>query len=182
VDRHDVEVYFQSHPPSNRVDVVELLDRCERAARRHAREDAWLAAKKYALERAKRWQNEWSSPASERFVTNEVCHELAWELQHHEPAVAAGAEEHLVGGLVKEVLSDEAWQVIRSWVLELAAAEEHEAWREIVHFTDHRARHIIRREGFTRDSGWDDDHQYAAIAAHVARILAQEYSVHAHPR
>ena len=111
-----------------------------------------------------------------------MCHELAWELEHHEPAVAPGAEEHLAGRLVKEALPAEAWEAIRQWVLDLAAEEEHRAWREIVDFTDHRARHIIKREGFNRDSNWEDDHQYTAIAAHVARILAHEYSLHAHPR
>jgi hypothetical protein len=182
MDRRDVEAYFQKNPLSNRLDVKELLDRCERAALRHAREDAWLAAKAYALERARQWQSEWSQPASERFVTNEICHELAWELGHHEPHPEPGSEEHLVGRLVKEALPDEAWEVIRKWVLELASAEEHRAWREIVHFTDHRARHIIRSEGFTAEATWDEDHQYAAIAAHVARILAHDYSLHAHPR
>ena len=182
MDRHAVEDYFRTNPPSNRIDVKELLDRCERAVQRHAREDAWLAAKAYALGRARQWQAEWSAPASERFVTTEVCHELAWELAHHEPKVESGAEEHLVGRLVKEVLPAEAWAVIREWVLALAAEEEHRAWREIVDFTDHRARYIIRHEGFTRESSWEEDHQYAAIAAHVARILAHEYSMHAHPR
>ena len=72
--------------------------------------------------------------------------------------------------------------MIREWVLDLASAEEHRAWLEIVQFTDHRARHIIRSEGFTSESSWDEDHQYSAIAAHVARILARDYSLHAHPR
>ena len=182
MDRRDVEAYFQKNPLPNRLDMKELLDRCERAALRHAREDAWLAAKAYALERASQWQAEWSQPASERFVTSEVCHEMAWELRRHEPHPESGAEDHLVGRLVKEVLPPDAWEVIRQWVLELASAEEHRAWREIVHFTDHRARHIIRREGFTNESNWEHDHQYAAIAAHVARILAHDYSLHAHPR
>ena len=182
MDRHGVESYFRTNPPANRLDVNELLDHCERAARRHAREDAWLAAKAYALERAKRWQSEWSPPASEHFVANEVCHELAWELEHHEPAVPPGAEEHLVGRPVRELLPEEAWQVLGTWVRELAAAEEHQAWREIVRYTDRSARHIIEQQGFTRESGWDEQHQYAAIAAHVARILAREYSLQAHPR
>jgi hypothetical protein len=183
MDRHEVEAYFRKNPPDNRVDMNEVLDHCERAARRHAREDAWLAAKAYALDRAKSWKGEpWSPPASESFVTGEVCHELAWQLQHHEPSVDPGAEEHLVGRPVRDSLPEEAWQVIRAWVLELAAAEEHSAWREIVRFTNHHAKDIIRREGFTRDAGWDEGHQYAAIAAHVAQILAHEYSVHAHPR
>jgi len=182
MDRHAVEDYFRKNPPSNRVDVKELLDRCERAVQRHAREDAWLAAKAYALDRARQWQSEWGARASERFVTNEICHEMAWELQHHEPKVEPGAEEHLVGRLVKEALSDDAWAVIREWVLDLARAEEHAAWKEIVDFTDHRARHIIQTEKMTLDSSWEDDHRYSAIAAHVARILAHDYSLHAHPR
>lgn len=182
MDRRDVESYLRENPPESRVDVKALLDQCEHTVRRHAREDAWLAAKEYALDRARRWQGQWSAPASERFVTAEVCHELARELKHHEPEVVPGAEEHLAGGPVREALSDEAWRRLSAWVREMAAEEEHRAWREIVRYTDRCARRIIRREGFTRDSGWDAEHQYAALAAHVARILAHDYSLHAHPR
>ena len=182
MDRKAVEDYLKKNPPSTRVDVKELLDRCERAVQRHAREDAWLAAKSYALERARQWKSEWSQPASERFVTSEVCHELAWELEHHEPKVEPGAEEHLAGLPLKESLPEDAWQAIRQWVLDLASEEEHRAWREIVDFTDRRARHIIKHEHMNLDSNWEEDHQYTAIAAHVARILAREYSLHAHPR
>ena len=182
MDRSELERWFRDNPPESRVDVTELLDRCEAAARRHAREDAWLAAKSWALGRAERWEQEWSPPASEHFVTSEVCHELAYELAHHEPVVGEEAGEHLAGGPVMEALSGEAWEKIRRWVVELAAAEEHATWREIVRFTDHRAKKLIREQGFTRDIGWDPDHRYSAIAAHVARILAHDYSVHAHPR
>lgn len=180
--RTDVERWFHEHPPESRVEIQELLDRCESAVRRHAQEDAWLAAKSYALERAREWESEWGMPASERRVAEDVCHELSWELAHHEPTVEPGAEEHLVGGSVRQALSPEAWEVIRRWVLEQAASEEHRTWREIVKFTDHRAREIIRREHFTLESDWDDRHQYTAIAAHVAQILAHEYSLRAHPR
>lgn len=182
MDRNDVRSYLRENPPASRVDVDALLERCERAVRRHAREDAWLAAKAFALDRARRWQGQWSAPASERFVTTEVCHELAHELAHHEPEVEAGAEDHLAGGPVREALSEEAWQQLGQWVRELAAEEEHRAWREIVRYTDRCARQIIRREGFTRESGWDAEHRYTALAAQVARILARDYSVHAHPR
>ena len=182
MERIDVERWFREHPPESRVQVKELLDRCESAVRRHAQEDAWMAAKSYALGRAREWESEWGQPASEQRATEEVCHELSWELAHHEPAVEPGSEEHLVGGPVKEALSADAWEVIRCWVFEQAAAEEHRTWVEIVKFTDHRAREIIRREHFTLDSGWDTGHQYSAIAAHVAQILAHEYSLRAHPR
>ena len=182
MDRRDIEAWFRKNPPATRVDVGELLDCCERAVRRHAREDAWLAAKSYAEDRARQWHGGWSPPASEAFVTREVCHELAWELAHHEPKVEAGAEEHLAGGPVREAMPDDAWETIRSWVLELAADEEHRAWREIVRYTGRRARHIIREQGFTRETGWDESHRYSEIASHVAQILAREYSLRAHPR
>jgi hypothetical protein len=61
-------------------------------------------------------------------------------------------------------------------------AVEHRTWVEIVRFTDHHARDIIRREHYTLDSGWDARHQYSTIASHVAQILAREYSLRAHPR
>lgn len=182
MDRKDVEAWLRKHPPATRVDLKDLLDRCENAVRRHAREDAWLAAKNYAEERARQWHGAWSPPASEVFVTSEVCHELAWELAHHEPEVESGAEEHLAGGPVCDALPEEAWEGIRDWVHEVAAEEEHRAWREIVRYTDHRAKHIIRSQGFTRDTGWDPDHRYSEIASHVARILAHEYSLQANPR
>lgn len=182
MDRVDVERWFREHPPESRVDVKELLDRCESAVRRHAQEDAWLAAKDYALGRAREWESEWGMPASELRAAEEVCHEMSWGLAHHEPKVEPGSEEHLVGGPVKLALSADAWEVLRSYVLEQAAAVEHRTWVEIVKFTDHRARAIIRREHFTLDSSWDDPHRYSAIAAHVAQILASEYSRRAHPR
>ena len=182
MDRREVEAWFQRNPPATRVDVDELLDRCERAVRRHAREDAWLAAKKFAEQRAEDWHGEWSPPASEVFVTTEVCHEMAWELKHHEPEVAPGSEEQLAGGPIREALPEDGWEVIRQWVHDLAADEEHQAWKEIVRYTDHRAKHIIRQQGFTRDTGWDANHRYSEIASHVAEILAHEYSLRAHPR
>jgi hypothetical protein len=182
MDRVDVERWFRDHPPESRVNVKELLDRCESAVRRHAQEDAWLAAKDYALARAREWDGEWGMPASEQRVTEEVCHEMSWELAHHEPKVEPGSAEHLVGGPVKLALSAEAWDVLRRWVLEEAAAEEHRTWGLIVKFTDRHARDIIRRERFNLDSGWDARHQYSTIAAHVAQILAREYSLRAHPR
>jgi hypothetical protein len=182
MERADVERWFRQHPPESRVNVSELLDRCESAVRRHAREDAWLAAKDYALARAHDWEGEWGMPASEQRAAEEACRELSWELAHHEPQVLPGSEEHLVGGSVRMALSPEAWEMLRRWVLEQAAAEEHRTWLEIVKFTDHRARDIVRREHFTLDSGWDDAHQFPTIAAHVAQILAHEYSLRAHPR
>ncbi len=182
MERRDVRSYLEQNPPASRVDVDALLERCERAVRRHVREDAWLAAKAYALGRARRWHGEWSAPASERFVTAEVCHEIARELAHGEPELAPGAEERLVGGPMKDALSEEAWQKLGEWVRELAASEEHRAWREIVRYTDHCAGHIIRQQGFTREARWDAQHQYAALAAQVAQILAHDFSLHAHPR
>jgi hypothetical protein len=182
MDRTEIEAWFRKNPPETRVDVEEMLDRCESAVRRHAREDAWLAAKRYAEERARQWHGGWSPPASEVFVTTEVCHELAWELRHNEPAVEDGAEEHLAGGPVREALPDEAWEMIRRWIHDLAAREEHTTWSEIVRYTNRRAGDIIRRQGFTRETGWDEGHRYSEIASHVAQILAHEYSLRAHPR
>jgi hypothetical protein len=182
INRSDIEDWLAKNPLPTRVDVRELLDRCESAVRRHAREDAWIAAKRFAEDRARAWHGTWSPPASEVFVTTEVCHELAWELQHHEPEVREGDEEHLAGGPVREALPDESWAKIRAWVHDLAVEAEHRAWREIVRYTDRRAKDIIRRQGFTRDTGWDENHRYSEIASHVAEILAREYSLQAHPR
>ena len=106
----------------------------------------------------------------------------AYELRTHEPRVEPGAEEHLAGGPVREDLEPEGWELLRQWVRDLAAEEEHRVWLEIVHYTDKRARNLIRDHHMSRDWEWDAEHRYTAIAAHVAEILARDYSIHAHAR
>ena len=182
MERVDIENWFRVHPPASRVEVKELLDRCESAVRRHAQEDAWLAARNYALQRAREWEGEFGLPASEQFVTREVCHELSRELAHHEPVVEPGAEDRLVGGTVRQALAPDEWEMIRAWVREQASAEEHRTWMEIVRFTQRRAGEIIQREHYTPDPIWDTAHFYPTIAAHVAQILSHDYSLRAHPR
>ena len=75
-----------------------------------------------------------------------------------------------MSGTVRTALASDEWELIRPWVREQAAAEEHRTWLEIVKFTHRRAREIIRRNQFTLDAPWDEDasHSYSMIAAHVA--------------
>jgi hypothetical protein len=182
MNRRDVLHWFDEHPSAIHDDPHSLVSRCERCVRRHAMEDAWLAAKAYVAERAHTWVSEWSPPASEAFVAREICHRLAYELRTHEPEVPDGAEDHLAGGSVVDRLDPEAWEILRPWVRELARDEEHRTWLQIVRFTDRRGGSLIREHGLTRERGWDERHRYTAIAAHVADILAREYSLQAHPR
>ncbi len=182
MERKEVERWFQEHPSAAHGDPEEILSRCERAVRRHAAEDAWLAAKRYVEERGREWETEWSPPASEAFVTPEVCHTLAWELRTHEPAPEDADADHLAGGPVMDALEPEGWAFLRRWVRELASEEEHRIWQEIVQFTNRRGRSLARERKLSQDWDWDAEHRYTVIAAHVAEILAHDYSVHAHPR
>ena len=182
MDRSEVLRWFREHPATAHGDPEEIVSRCERAVRRHAAEDAWLAAKHYVERRGHEWEHEWSPPASEAFVTPEVCHQLAWELKSREPEVTMEDSERLAGGPVKEALEPEAWSFLRRWIQELAEEEEHRIWQEIVRFTDRRAKSLAKERKLSDRWDWDEGHRYTVIAAHVAEILARDYSLHAHPR
>ncbi len=181
--RDDVLHWLEEHRDAVHGDPDALLARCEQAVRRHATEDAWVAAKRWAQRRQHEFEAEsWGAHASEAFVANEVCHQLAWELRHHEPPIEPGAEEHLAGGPIQRSLGPDAWQVLASWVREIAAEQQHTVWREIVRYTDRRARSLIREQHLSRDCDLDHTRHYPEIAADVAAMLADDYSVHAHPR
>ena len=117
-------------------------------------------------------------PASEAFVAKEICHELARELKRREPHVTAEEEAELVAKDVIEALEPAARQTLRSWIHDLAEREEHEAWLEIVRFTDHCGKNLIKRAHLSDKAEWDFDHSYTHNAAKVARMLIQEYEVH----
>ena len=181
--RDEILHWLEDHPAAVHGSPSEIVEHCERAVRRHAAEDAWLAAKSWAERRRREWETHgWGNHASEAFATREVCHQLAWELRHHEPAVATGAEEHLAGGPVKAALEPEGWAVLSAWVLDLAREQEHATWREIVQYTDRRARSLVRERHLSSDTGLEGARHYPEIAAEVAGLLARDYSAHAHPR
>ncbi len=79
-------------------------------------------------------------------------------------------------------LEPDGWAFLRRWVRELALDEERRIWPEIVEFTNKRGRSLKRERKLSQDSDWDAEHRYTVLAAHVAEILAHDYSIHAHPR
>ena len=181
--REQVLHWFEEHRAAIHGDPDELVERCERAVRRHATEAAWLAAKAWAERRRRDFEAEtWGNPASDAFVAAEVCHQIAWELAHHEPQVATGSEERLMGGPLRRALDDDAWREVAPWILELAAAQEHATWREIVRFTHRRARTLVQERHLSHDCDPDHARHYPEIAAEVAGALARDYSLHAFPR
>ncbi len=183
MDRAEILHWLEEHPAAVHGSPGEILERCERAVRRHAAEDAWLAAKSWVERRRRDFEGHgWGNHASEAFVAREVCHQLAWELRRHEPEVALGSEEQLAGGPVRESLAPEGWAVLSRWVLELARQQEHATWREVVRFTDRRARTLVREHQLSHDTSLEGARHYPEIAADVAGLLARDYSVRAHPR
>ena len=83
--RLDLEHWIAHHPDSIHADSKALLDRCENDAKDHAHRDAWIHAKEVAQKSLRRFEHGFGHPASDTFVTREVCHDLARELKHHEP-------------------------------------------------------------------------------------------------
>lgn len=174
--------WLEEHPQSIGRDPEALVDRCERTIRRHAAEDAWLAAKAYVEECEHEWEQSWGFPrASEMFVALEVCRRLARELQHVEPHPMPGDESHLVGEKLLRSLDAQTRAKLGEWAREIAEAEEHEVWEEIVRFTRTHARRLVRGGALSNDVSPESGNYYAK-AARIARRLADEFEAHAHPR
>jgi hypothetical protein len=155
-----------------------LRERCEREVKTHATEDAWQRARHIAEEHLHHWEASFGIPASDAFVAQEVCHELARELRRREPEPAAEARR--VSEAVLRGLDPAARERLRDWLLELARREEHRAWLEVVEFTDHLARNLIRGGELTEELRWDFDHSYSRTAERITRMLIREYEAHAH--
>lgn len=179
MDRTDLEAWLAHHPDSTRMPPAELLDRCEEEVRDHARQDAWLRACDVAESSVKRFERVFGLPASDSFVTREVCHEIARELKQHEPHPDDETAEHWVDDEVLASLDDEARGRLREWLHDLAEKEEHEAWMGIVYFADHLARRLIREAHMTNAVDWDFDRTYPRVAARVARMMIREFQMRA---
>ena len=181
MERIDLENWITHHPDSIRADSKALLDRCEKDARDHAHQDAWIHAKEIAQKSLRRFEHGFGHPASDTFVTREVCHEIARELKRHEPTpddLRRGHDEWVSRSLL-DALDSEARKLFLDWLNELAEKEEHSTWMEIVRFTDHRARTLIREGHMTDQCDWDLDHTYPMVAARVVRMLIAEFEAHA---
>lgn len=177
MQRTDLETWFTHHPDSIHTDPAVLLDQCESEVRDHAHRDAWIHAKEIAEESLHRFERVFGLPASDIFVTREVCHEIARELRRNEPHPEDDAVEW-VGSGVLEALDSDARRLLQGWLKELAAKEEHSAWREIVYFTDHLARSLIKKANMTSRLDWDLEHSYPHVAARVARMMIREFDAH----
>ena len=182
MDRTIVVEWLREHPEAAHGDVEEIVTRCEYAVRRHAREDAWIAAKEWVTKRQHEWEESHGAHASEAFVAREVCRQLASELQRHEPHPQAGDEEHLAGEPVRTGLEQSGWEFMIPWIMELARKEEHRAWSEVVGHTKRRALDLIRENHLSDDTHFDQTKCYGDVAARIAGILAQDYSEHVFPR
>ena len=65
-------------------------------------------------------------------------------------------------------------EILLAWADELAGREEQAAWREVVRFTDHVGRDLVR-DGWSNEPRWDFAHSYSRTAERVTRILIKEY-------
>jgi len=178
MNRHDVESWLEHHPTLVHANPKALLNRCEREVRSHTHRDAWKHAREVTEESLHRFERVFGLPASDVFVTREVCHEIAREMRHQEPHLEATSEAELVSRSVLDALDPQAREKLREWLMELAEKEEHAVWLEIVRFTDHMARSLIRDAGMTRALEWDFDHSYPRVAARVAKLMMQEFEAH----
>jgi hypothetical protein len=178
MERIDMERWLAGHPRSIHDDPQRLLDRCEAEAKDHARHDAWLHAREVAEDCLHRFERRFGLPASDVFVTREVCHEIARELKTHEPSPDDRVADSWVSPAVLDAFEPEARSLLRDWLEGLAEREEHATWREIVRMTDHIAKSLIRAGHMTDQCDWDLEHAYPRVAERVVRMLIEEYEAH----
>ena len=180
MERLELENWLIHHPDSIHSDPDTLLDECEREIRDHAQRDAWVQAKEIAEQNLRRFEHGFVGyPASDTFVTREVCREIARELKHHEPIPDDQDAQAWLSEMLLDSLDPEARRMFLDWLRDLARAEEHLAWLEIVRFTSRRARGLIREGHMTDQCDWDLDHTYPIVAASVVKMLIAEFQTHA---
>jgi hypothetical protein len=175
MDHDQVLRWLEEHPRQVHGMPAEVVDRCEKAVRQHAAENAWLAAKAFVEGRMHLWERMWGQHATESDVAREVCAMLAGELRRREPRVARGDEPKLAGEQLLESLEPEARERVEEWVRELAQQVEHRIWKEIVRFTRKDSRSMIRDGRVSMDESWEGTENYAHKAAHVAQLLIDDY-------
>lgn len=179
MDRIDIERWLDQHHDSVRGRSSDVLDRYETDVRHHAREVGWRHAREIADRSLRRFRSGFGLPASERFVAQELCHELARELRHHEPHPSHPVpESEWLGRDTLAALGPDARAKLAEWLEELADREEHEAWKEIVSFTDHFASTLIRRAHMTRELTWDFDRSYPRLAEKIGSMILREFEDH----
>jgi hypothetical protein len=176
MQRSEILNWLEEHPGAVRGDdPSQIVARCEHEVRRHAAEDAWLAAKAHVERRLHQWEGQWGLHASEAHVAREICPRLASELRSREPHPEPGDEVHLAGNALLDILTPEARELTAQWILELAAEQEHRTWEQIVRFTRRRGRRLIREGKVSQEGRWEATGYYPEVAAQIARILAADY-------
>jgi hypothetical protein len=176
MERTEILDWLRAHRESVRLDPDVALDRAEREARRQAAQDAWLHAKAIAEREIARWNARSRGIHSrEDWAAREFCHELARELKHLEPRPDADAA-HWLAPETFDALERDARDALRDWVREVAGEEEHRVWREVVRFTDARARSLVREGRVSTEERWEYTHSYAETAARLAAILVEDYA------
>jgi hypothetical protein len=179
MDRNDILDWLRSHRDSVHADPAAVLDHAEREARRQAAQDAWRHAKAIAERQMALWsQRSRGIHSREDWAAREFCHELAREMKHLEPRPEA-EDAHWLDAETLGALERDARERLRDWVREVAGAEEHRVWREVVRFTDARARALVREGRVSTEERWEYTHSYAETAARLAAILAEDYEQHA---
>jgi len=175
MDRHELLDWLRNHRDSVHGDPAAALERAEREARRRAARDAWLHARAIAERQIAFWNARSKGMHSrEDWAAGEVCHELARALRRLEPRPDA-ATAHWLEPQTLAAFEPDARDALRDWVCGVAGDEEHRVWREVVRFTDDRARALVREGRLSTEEGWDATPSYADTAARLAAILVSDY-------
>ncbi len=183
VRRDDLLDWLSHHPDSVNGSADEALDVVEHEVRRYARELAWHRAIDIAHERGEAWSHRSRGMhCPEDWAACEFCKELASDLRMLEPVPEEGSEEEFAGKSHLARFSGESRDRVMHWVHDLAAEEEHEAWRDVIRFTKKRAETWIEKGMISTEQRWELTHSYTEAAVHASELLEKEYALKAHER
>lgn len=181
--RADMLDWLRRHPESVRGPADEALETVEHEVRKHAKELAWHRAIGIAHQRGEAWSHRSRGMhCPEDWAAREFCHEFASDLRMFEPIPEDGSEEEFAGKahLARFHLGSRARIV--TWIHDVAAEEEHQAWQDVIRFTKKRADTWIQDGSISTEERWDYTRSYAEAAMHASELLERDYALRAHAR
>jgi len=178
--RNEAIHWLHEHPSAVHGDVDEVLRAAERDVREHAALDIWLSAKALAEEQAQEWSRHHGYHAAEDSVAREVCPELARALREHWRSPEALSTGFRLAERLLQDVEPAALEALRDFAQAVAREERSHTLAEVVKFTRHRARTLIREGKLSPERAWEKLHGYPEAAAKVLELLAQDFEAHVH--
>ena len=176
--KEDLLSWLQHHPDTVEGAPDEMLGVVEAEVLHHARALAWDHAISIVRARANFWRHRsGETHCSEGWAAREFCREFSSGLRLFEPIPQEHGSLEFVGKPRLAVFAPDAQGQLLPWVQSLAEEAEHDAWRDVVHFTRNRVEVWIREGEIVEEKEHEFEHSYAEAAVHACELLEWDYTL-----